>query len=420
MRRGMVLLVFLAGTGWAGGWIHDACGAAKAVFRISIDRQARSKWGLRYPATYVFEIPGVDEMAAVRRRHGVAGPWVTLPQKTADDFYSGVECVRWDRQAKRVYVSVGFGPKAAEPIELELAGVPGAKFLGVARYYDGRKAAYTLSIDNWGCNAWAHPGAPWRGATDDASDCYQAAVRVCRGFHLPVSVAVNSRSAGGEAVWQRMQEELDRPDAGWEPAVHGWTHPKDAAAYRVHGYREEILGCRDDLLKRLRSIPYGQYVLEHILTHGYQDEQICETDAGEFLFLRGFNWHDNPTSVDYAAFDPKHGFYGIGGLSTKGYDAILERREPKGRYWARDVAELNDAFDRVQRAGGIFYGLWHPDRFRNSVLYDPRPGLDGVQGSTLIQHLAHLANRKEVWYVANGWLHSYRYVAQNVKVVGGQ
>jgi len=418
MRTWTTVLMACAAAGCVTAGTSKACGAAKASFRMTIDRQARIAWGLRYPVTYVFELPPAADVPEVRRRDAVAGPWATLPRKTAGDGCNGVECVRWDPAARRAYVSVGFGPKAAEPIEMELVGVPAAKFVGVAPYYDGRKAAYTLSIDNWGCNPWAHPGAPWQGTADDASDCYQAAVRVCRGFRLPVSVAVNSRSAGGDAVWQRMQEELDRPEPGWEPAVHGRTHPKAAAAYQVNGYREELLGCREDILKRLTGIPYGQYVLEHILTHGYEDEKIFQTDAGVFLFVRGFNWHDNPTSVGFAPFSAQYRFYGVGGLSTKGYDAILERREPKGRYFARDVAELNAAFDRVHQSGGIFYGLWHPDRFRNSVLYDPRPGVDGVQGSTLMQHLAHVANRNDVWYVANGWMYSYRYVAENVKVSG--
>jgi S-adenosylmethionine synthetase len=29
-----------------------------------------------------------------------------------------------------------------------------------------------------------------------------------------------------------------------------------------------------------------------------------------------------------------------------------------------------------------------------------------------------VANRKDVWYVANGWLYSYRYVAENVIAAG--
>jgi hypothetical protein len=70
----------------------------------------------------------------------------------------------------------------------------------------------------------------------------------------------------------------------------------------------------------------------------------------------------------------------------------------------------------VYRQGGIFYAMWHADRYENSVLYDARPGVDGVAGSTLMQHFAHVANRRDVWYVANGWLYSYRFVAEHAEV----
>jgi hypothetical protein len=325
--------------------------------------------------------------------------------------------VRFAASEGKVYVSVGFHGK--NRFELALSGVQSAQFECVAKYYDGRKAAYTLSNDNWGCNPWAHPGAAWQGETNDESDNYQAAVHVCRRFHLPTSIAINSRSAGGAETWRRMQKELDVGDRIWEPAVHGQTHPKEAL-YLVRGYKAEILGCRDDILQHLHNIPYGQHVFEHILTFGYEDETLKATDAGEFLFLRGFNWLDNPTSAGHAAWDKKHRFYGPAGLNTKGYDRILETREPKGRFFGADVADLNAAFDKVHNSGGIFYALWHPDRFRNSVLYDPRPGVEGRQGSTLMQHLAHVANRKDVWYVANGWLYSYRFVAENVRVSAGE
>jgi hypothetical protein len=44
---------------------------------------------------------------------------------------------------------------------------------------------------------------------------------------------------------------------------------------------------------------------------------------------------------------------------------------------------------------------------------------NGRQGSTLMQHLAHVANRKNLWYVANGWMYSYRYVAERARVTAG-
>jgi len=398
--------------------IAPASASTGATFSISIDQGKWEKFGFQYPVTYVFQLPAIPPDVTVRRRDRAFDPWKPLEKKTAADFFNGVECVRFDTTQNKAYVSVGF--RTANTIELRFVGLPTATFDSAARYYDGRKATYTLSNDNWGCNEWAHPGAPWRGTTDDESDNYQAALHVCRSFHLPLSIAINSRSAGDEATWRIMQAELDRRDFSWEPAVHGQTHPKDAAAYAIRGYKQEILGCREDILKRLRNIPYGQYIFEHILTHGYVDDAILSTDAGEFLFVRGFNWDDNPTSIDYSPWNKKYNLYGVGGLNTKGYDTMLEKREPKGRYLAKDVAELNEGFAKTCEAGGIFYALWHPDRFRNSVLYDPRPGIDGVQGSTLMQHLAYVANRKDVWYVANGWLYSYHYVAENASVSGAK
>ena len=200
------------------------------------------------------------------------------------------------------------------------------------------------------------------------------------------------------------------------PAVHAQTHPCSPAAYAARGYRQEILGARDALLGRLRNIPYGRHVFEHILTCGYVNEEILRIDSGEFLFIRGYNAHDNPASVDYAPWDAEHGFYGVGGLSAKAYDAVFQRRDPAGRYYASDVEALDRAFDRVYQAGGIVYAMWHPDRYQNSVIHDTRPGVDGLQGSSLIQHLGHVANRKDVWYAANGWLYCYHYAAEHARV----
>jgi hypothetical protein len=78
---------------------------------------------------------------------------------------------------------------------------------------------------------------------------------------------------------------------------------------------------------------------------------------------------------------------------------------------------LDTAFKQVYREGQIFYAMWHPDRYQNSVIHDVRPPVDGIQGSSLMQHLAHVAHCKDVWYVPNGWLHCYRYVAEHAQVV---
>jgi hypothetical protein len=313
-------------------------------------------------------------------------------------------------------VSVGFDK--TDRIQLKFMDVGSLTFDAVAKYYDGRKAAFTLSNDNWGRKRSANPGAPWRGMTHDASDNYQASVHACRLFHLPVSVGINSQMYGGRAIWERMQEELDRGDRSWEPVVHTRRHPCSAKAYCAGGYTQEIIGCRDDILENLGNIPYGQYVFEFIPPCAYKDDSVRRAAAGEFLFVRGWNVRDNPASTDYVPWNSEYQYYGIGGPQTKSYDAIMEARRPKGRYYAEDVVTLNRAFDTVYEEGGIFYAMWHADRYQNSVLYGSQPGVDGIAGSTLMQHFAHVANRHDVWYVANGWLYCYRYVAQHAKVSG--
>jgi hypothetical protein len=384
------------------------------AFTVSIDRPMWDKWGFQYPVTYVFRVTEAGSEAKVERRDGPSGAWAALAPRRADVRFNGVEGVRWDATGGRAYVSVGF--RTANTIELRFSGVGSAVYDSAARYYDNRKAAYTLSNDNWGRVATANPGAAWQGATNDASDKYQAAVHVCRGLGLPLSIAINSRMAGRATMWQRMQEELAHGDFGWEPAVHTHAHPCSVAAYRADGYPTQILGCRDEILKKLTTIPYGQHVFEYILPCGYHDDELAATAAGEFLFVRPYNGHDNPASTEYAAWNVKHRYYDGAGFETKSYDGVLERRRPKGRYYAADVALLNAAFDAVCLKGGIFYAMWHSDRYQNSVIHDTLPGADGTAGSTLIQHLTYVASRKDVWHVANGWLYSYRYVAENARV----
>jgi hypothetical protein len=75
----------------------------------------------------------------------------------------------------------------------------------------------------------------------------------------------------------------DSPSRRWAGLSHQptkfsarQTQPRDAAAYKVRGYRGEVLGCREDILKRLHNIPYGQFVFEHILTHGYSYRYVAE------------------------------------------------------------------------------------------------------------------------------------------------
>ncbi len=388
-----------------------------ALFTLQIASEAWERWGFRYPATYVFDLPDAAALPTVWHRDGDA--WEQLQVRSAEELFNGEECVRFSSEGDKAYVSVAF--EQAEVVELWFEDQRGVSFEGVSPLYDGRGAAYTLSNDNWGKNeSDGHDGAPWAGMTDDTSDKYQASIHALRSLGIPVSIAINCNldAAAEEAKWQNMQDELDLADRSWEPAVHSRTHPCSSSGYAQNGYEWEITGARDDILEQLSGIPFGQHVFEFILPCGYQDDEVQQASAGEFLFLRDWDSADHISSADtiYADWNDTYDYYGIGGFQTASYDSVFEARAPAGRYYEQDVAQLNEAFDTVLERGGIFYAMFHSDRYENSVIYSQDEGIDGIQGSSLMQHLAHVAGRSEVWYVANGWLYAYRYVAERVVV----
>jgi hypothetical protein len=224
---------------------------------------------------------------------------------------------------------------------------------------------------------------------------------------------------GAGSMWDRMQDELNLSDNSWEPAIHARTHPCSVGDYSnptYGGYDGQINGCTQDILENLTGVFYGEHVFTFILPCGYQDSTIDASSAGEFLFLRDWTGSDHPSNTNYEPWNPTYNYYGIGGLETKAYDAVFQSRTPVGRYYASDVDTLNNAFDAVYNTGGIFYAMFHSDRYLNSVIYSTDTPVDGVSGSSLLQHFKYIANWTDVWYVANGWLYSYHMVAERVNV----
>ena len=74
----------------------------------------------------------------------------------------------------------------------------------------------------------------------------------------------------------------------------------------VRGYAEHT-GCRRQYILSY----FGEDLPEPC---GYCDNSILGTSAGQFVLVRGYNGGNNPQSIDYAAWNPTHRFYGVGGL----------------------------------------------------------------------------------------------------------
>jgi hypothetical protein len=389
-------------------------GRTENMYRLVVDSTLWDKWGLQYPVTYVFELTDIKDLN-VWRRDTSADAWQLIPEKIGTEFFNGVEAARLGSDQKTLYVSVGF--KTQPAIFLKFGTTGKITYRGVARFYDNRKATYTLSLDNWGYNnpaqPNAHAGIHCTSMTDDNGDKYQAAVWACRSFQLPVSVAIVTRTLDMTQVWPAIQAEVNT--GGMEPASHSCHHASMESRYRTYGYTTEIVGSRDDILANLTNLPYGHHIFEYVLPNGFENKTIFDTAQGIYLFLRRWNGYDDPSDTDYSLWNATNQFY-LGGQETKSYDVVLEARSPKGIYYAADVAGLNSALTTVYNNGGIFYAMWHPDRYTNSVIYDNRAPIDGKQGSSLMQHLSNISGRTDVWYVANGWLYDYRLAAENVNV----
>ena len=63
---------------------------------ISIDAQTHLDYGLIYPITYEFNIPVGSENLKSFRKFQSSGSWIQMVEKTPNDFFNGIEVVRFD------------------------------------------------------------------------------------------------------------------------------------------------------------------------------------------------------------------------------------------------------------------------------------------------------------------------------------
>ena len=103
MHRSLSIVVCLVALAAAG-----VCPAANPAFRISIDTETWRKFGWQYPASYVFQVSAGVHGRKVSRRDAPGDTWAPLAANPRGAPFNGVECVRYDPEANRVYVSVGF------------------------------------------------------------------------------------------------------------------------------------------------------------------------------------------------------------------------------------------------------------------------------------------------------------------------
>jgi hypothetical protein len=356
-----------------------AQGQLASQFQVGIDHTAHQRFGLYYPVTYIFQIPGGSSNLTAQYRYNQTDNWNNLPVRTSADFFNGIHAARFDYGTGRAYLSVAFAQNSdtlfLRIVDSQNNQVP-MTFQNIPAYYDNRKAAVTITLDDW------QP-------QDDAAFVGAATMLSGRNLHFTVAVITNPNN---NPTWSLIQQWVN---SGWmEVAAHTRTHACSQADYAGPGYDYQISGSKQDILTHL-TLPYP-YVPTFIEPCGYDDSQVRQAaiTAG-YLDTRGFVLP--PAQNTFAA-------WGVDGS----YQRVLYSIDTWSWPWYTQdnsyLAQANSSFDTAYNAGDIYHLVDHPWQGR------------WFAGSTLDTHSQYISNRKDVWYAAFGELYLYHYVQERGQV----
>ncbi len=341
---------------------------------IAVNPQIHRDYGLAYPMTYQIAVPAGSSDLRAWRKHLEAEEWAPITEKKPEDFFNGVEAVRFDYANHLAYLSVAFG-ETTDSIYIKITNQTGqnvpVEYKNLSRYYDNRAAAVTVTADDW------HPYF-------DQQFLY--ALNIFRKHNLWVSTAIVTEWCDAQ-TWQHIQTQLD---SGYVEAIaHGRNHlhvPYPDPAYEVTGSKTDII----DNLKLPDLFRNGEqeYVYVWVAPYGeYNDEIDALVSENQYLVSR-------------VVYFGEQGFSDWESARNK-YAPIGVMRE-MGPLWggSDNLADLNLAFDTAIAAQGVYHVMCHPH-----VLYDGQWSKPYTR-----EHLKHISNRKNLWYVSMGHLYLYHFL----------
>ena len=341
---------------------------------IVIDSQMHIDYGLSYPITYELTIPPGSYDLRSYRKFQYDQEWSQILEQTSNDFFNGIEAVRFDYDNNIAYVSIGFSD-ISDSIFIKItnneSNIIESTYSQMSQYYDNRDAVVTSTADDWG--AWSNP-------------YFVQTCEIFRSFNLWISPAIITDFLDSNS-WSSIQNQLDLGFV--EPVAHSRTHPHTP----YENIESEVLGCKQDLIQNLNMPIYNrygsnEYIYAWIAPYGeYSDEIDTAVSDAKYLISRLF-------------YENQHGF--------SNWDQSLMKFEPVGAsielggyyYWtgSTDTIELNHTFDDILTYGGIYHLMSHPAiiDWENDVY----PWV----------HLEHISNRKNIWYVGFGHLYAYHFI----------
>lgn len=343
---------------------------------IITDGQAHIDYGLTYPVTYEFSIPQNSENLNAYRKYKDSQDWNLIEKKTSNDFFNGIEAVRFDYDGNIAYVSVGFSILSDTiyiKIENNINENTNAPFKRISEYYDNRKAAVTVTADDW---------------ADYSNEKFIEACQNFRSFNLWYSVGIITRWINDQNTWNAIQDQLD--DGFIEVLSHSRTHPYVPYA----DLESEVVGSKEDIVEKLNLLNQNrsgsnEYVYAWVAPFGNYSEAIdTMTSKAKYLVSRMFTYDDiyfSNWNSDLNKFDPVGGSMEVGNSS----------------YWgSTDINEMNVTFDNAFSSNGVYHLITHPNI------------LEWNKNFTW-SHLEYISNRKDIWYVGFGHLYLYRFISNS-------
>ena len=344
---------------------------------IITDGQAHIDYGLTYPVTYEFSIPQNSENLNAYRKYKDSHDWNLIEEKTSNDFFNGIEAVRFDYDGNIAYVSVGFSILSDTiyiKIENNINENTNAPFKRISEYYDNRQAAVTVTADDW---------------ADYSNKKFIEACQNFRSFNLWYSVGIITSWIYDQNTWNAIQDQLD--DGFIEVLSHSRTHPYVPYA----DLESEVVGSKEDIIEKLNLLNQNrsgsnEYVYAWVAPFGNYSEAIdTMTSKAKYLVSRMFTYDDiyfSNWNSDLNKFDPVGGSMEVGNSS----------------YWgSTDINEMNITFDNAISSNGVYHLITHPNI------------LEWNKNFTW-SHLEYISNRKDIWYVGFGHLYLYRFISNSV------
>ena len=345
------------------------------LWEITVDSDQHNNYGLGYPVTYVFVIPSGVTAGKVYYKFSPEGSYEQLVEKTSDDFFNGINAIRFDFAGDRAYVSIAF---AATSDKIYLKFTDGddspinVGFFFMADYYDNREAVVCFTADDLG--SWS-------------TDSFNLAMDACQARSIWITVGAQT-DPSSPPDWSNLQSQINQGYV--EVASHSRTHPN----IPYEDYDSEIGGSMQDIkdnvdLPSIFKKGTTEYVWAWIEPYGESDA-TQRAKCGQYKYLA-----DRSVAAQdaFSTWDATNGLFNRAGLSIA-----------MGTDGETDPAVLNAKFDSVKSAGGIYHLMCHPEN------------VDWSENEYAIEHLDYIKEKKDVWYVGFGALYQYRYVCVQADV----